>query len=203
MTLLEAFKNKDEQEIEQACKRLFTNPTVIGKINKMRHYYNVLDEPTDEILQEGVIRLYENILLGKFRGDSQESTYLISICQNYIRDKLKKTSKERITDYQADAGKLKLLDREALMVAHPADLKITDEETEQLKKVLQQEKSNLSEICQEALAGYYEKGLSMALLADLIQLKNKNQAKKKVHTCREHLRKVLFNNPLVKSILNF
>ncbi len=203
MTLLEAFQNDDKDGIEQACKRLFADPTIIGKINKMRHYYNVLNEPTDEILQEGVIRLYENVLLGKFRGDSQESTYLISICQNYIRDKLKKTGKDRITDYKEDFGQLKLLDKEALIVDHPSDLKIADAELEQLKKVLHEEKNNLTEICQEALAGYYEKGLTMTLLADLINLKNKNQAKKKVHTCREHLRKAIFNNPLVKSILNF
>lgn len=193
MTLLEAINNDDELGKEAACKKLFANPKVVGQINKMRNHYNVLEEPTDEILQEGMIRMYENILLGKFRGDSLESTYLISICRNYIRNKLKKTNKESKTDYKADFGELTLLNKEDLSVSHPSDLNMADDEVERLKKILKEEIKKLSEKCQDALTGYYEKGLTMALLAEKINLKNRIQAKKKVHTCREHLRKAIFN----------
>lgn len=193
MTLLEAINNDDEPGKEAACKKLFANPKVVGQINKMRYHYNVLAEPADEILQEGMIRMYENILFGKFRGDSLESTYLVSICHNYIRNKLKKTSKESKTDYKDDFGELPLLNEEDLSVSHPSDLNMVDDEAQLLKEILKEEKNKLSEKCQEALTGYYEKGLTMALLAEKINLKNRTQAKKKVHTCREHLRKAVFN----------
>ncbi|MEM6273210.1 MAG: sigma-70 family RNA polymerase sigma factor [Bacteroidota bacterium] len=47
----------------------------------------------DEVLQHGVIRVYEQILDGKFAGKSRISTYLFAICRNRWRDLLKRSGR--------------------------------------------------------------------------------------------------------------
>ncbi len=202
MTLFEAIKKNDKLGIEAASKALFTNDKVIGQLHKWKYDYGIKEHEVEEVFQNGMGILYENMLFGKFKGDSEEETYLLGICHNLIRSRFKPLSKEMKTDYRDDFQQLPLLDKNALSVDHPSDLNMDDDDAEQLKAILRQEINKLSPKCQATLAGYYEEGLSMALLAEKIGVKNKAQAKKKAHTCREHLRKALFNNPIVKRILN-
>lgn len=80
-------------------------------------------EEAEEILHAGVIRVYEQIVDGKFRGESKISSYLIRICRNLWIDqqkragnRLKEDVKEAMTLANEDDDPLRFMERKDLAI---------------------------------------------------------------------------------------
>lgn len=201
MTLLEAIKAKDERAQNAACKQLYEDPTVIGKLYYWKNHYGISEAAVIEVLQNGMTQLFENILFGKFRGESKESTYLLSICNFMILSKFKKNSKDRRTDSTDNFEYLPLLDKDVLS-DNPMEQQIANEEAQALDDIIAEEIKKMKENCREGLIKHYKDGFSLALVAEKVNLKNANMVKKLLYRCRKKLRETLSNNPLVQRILN-
>ena len=62
-------------------------------------------EQAEEVLHEGIIRVFENLMDGKFRGRSALSSYLYTICRNLWINKQKKAVRMvPLTDAMEESG---------------------------------------------------------------------------------------------------
>lgn len=124
-------------------------------------------EDAEDVFQEGLIALYENVILDKFKGNSSIKTYLISICKNKWFSALKKYKK---------TSNLSMKEK-----IEPEPIEI---DTALVTSVL----DRISEDCRRVLIEFYFRGASMSKIKEIFQLSNEQVAKNKKHLC---MRKVM------------
>jgi RNA polymerase sigma factor (sigma-70 family) len=195
--LLKAIRSGQDGQRNQAYRQLYMNQALNNKVKAMVADYRLTSKTFDDVLQEGIILLDKLITEGKFEGRSKVTTFLVAVCRNIIRDANKKVDRIQLKETIQDAD-LKKLDEENLPELELAEL---NEEEKQRDRTLNQVLGSLTEKCRQALTLYYYDNKNMEQIADQADLANKNQAKKKVHTCREQLRKLILENPVLVNIL--
>lgn len=186
----------DPDQINKVIETLYLSPRVQGKIREMSKFYTLRSEEPDDILQRGLMLLYDMVLDNKFRGESKVETFLIGICKNLIRDSVRRVKRVDYKEALTDADLKNAEDQSENMVLFD----LTDLEAQRDKEV-EKSFSQLTEKCQNALKLYYLEGKRMAEIADLTNLSNANMAKKTVHRCRQTLRKLTSENKNLQNIL--
>jgi len=175
--------NKD---IDEVLKKLYTDPKILGVLNKWKRIYALNDGEIEEILQEGMINLYDSVLKGRFRGDSKDSTYLLSICQNIIFKKIKTSNKNENIDNLED---LPLLYKDTI-INIPYNTK-EDVEKDKMEWRLMEAISRLTEKERIIIREYYDDGINLTELGKKLGLKNANQAKKFLSRGRNRLKQII------------
>ena len=196
--MLKAIKSGDEKRRNHAFRQIYMDQRLNNKVKAMVTDYGLTSKTWDDVLQDGIILLDNLIREGKFEGRSKITTFLIALCRNLIRDSSKKVDridlKETIQD--ADLMKLDNENRPAIELVELNDEEKKRDET--LDHLLQ----GMTQKCRKALTLYFYEGKSMAEMADEPEFSNYKQTKKKVHTCREQLRKLILENPALVHLLN-
>lgn len=197
MDLNKAFFNGDSRSINKALKTLYLDIVINAKVNELSRAYNLKNKEPDDILQEAVIILFDAIQRKKFRGESNIKTYLIGICRNLIRDSVKKKEILKFQEhFQEGTEKIKVPEYD-----HFKELEKTEEENLRDTTLLSII-NKMDEKCRKALTLYYYEKIKMTKLAEQLQLKNDNQAKKVIYRCRKKLRIIIQSNPSLIQLLN-
>ena len=190
MDHLKGILSQNTKERNAVFRNLYLNPMINAKVKSWAKTYNLTQSDPDDILQEAIVLLDEKVRSGAFRGNSKVTTFLLGICHNMIRDRVKRVNRVVL--------KGEFLDAEQLTEAEFFDHMELSEETEwerqrdqTLRKLLQ----DLDDKCREALKNYYFLRMTMGQIAEKRGLKNAVQAKKAVHRCRQKLRKLIETNP--------
>ncbi len=194
MDLKAALLSQNVRNRNEALKVLYMDVAINAKVNEWSRAYNLKNKEPDDILQEGVILLDQKVRNGSFRGESNVKTYLLGICKRLIWDSAKK---KEILDFQDDLG----TGMNVPSYDHFDDLEKSHDEKQRdttLNQLIEQMGGN----CPEALKNYYFERLKMSEVAEKINLKNANQAKKAVSRCRQKLRIVIENHPVLSQMLN-
>lgn len=124
-------------------------------------------EQAKDIFQDGMTVLYNNLLEGKFQGNSSIATYLISICKNLWLNELKKTK-----TYESDEKLANVVDEE--------EKRVND-------KVVALLQSQIDPECQEVLKAYYYEELTMEQIKTQFNLSSAQSAKTKKLRCMKKL----------------
>lgn len=197
--ILDALKSKDPNRRNLALGSLYKNEKVRIKIRQFLEHYNADKVDFDDVLQEGIIRLDENVRHNKFNEQSKISTYLISICRFVILNFLKKKEDATFdpTTYMSDEEKLNAPLAESLIEAN----EFRDEKKHRddiLIVLIKQMRAK----CRDGITLFHINKLSMAEIAQEIGVKNANQAKKTISECRKQLRKMILEHPLYNDLFS-
>lgn len=195
--IVDAIANGTPSQRNAALKSLYKDPVIVHKIRELTQIYgNQKNDPKD-ILQEGIILTDELIRDGKFQGKSKVRTFLISVCKNILRSKVKKIDK---IEMRAD-----ITDKEQKEIgtSPEEDIILVERTADQEKRnnLLQTLLQKITPNCQETLRLYYFESKNMAQVAETRGLKNANQAKKAMSRCREQLRKLILDEPQLAQFL--
>ena len=143
-----------------------------------------------DVFQDALISFYENVLKGKFRGDSAIKTYLYSVIRNLWLTKIARNKK--MVDREGFQDNLKSLTVE--------NQNFSEGETEKLFKDII---ARTGENCKELLRMYYYENRSMKEITRLMGFSNENSAKTQKYKCMKKLILFLEKHPdLKKSLLN-
>lgn len=137
------------------------------------------DEAQD-IFQEGVIALFNNVVDGKFKGESAVGTYLFSICKNMWLRHLQRKSR-------MSSGEVP----ESVEDKNPFSTLKHSEHRELVAQLV----ASLGEQCQEILRLYYFERRSMGEVADMTGFKDEQNARNKKYKCMKALKELIFANP--------
>ena len=196
MNIQEALFSNDPKAINNALKILYMDAKVNAKIQEWSRSYNLKSKEPDDILQEGIMILFNKIQNNTFRKESNVKTFLLGICNKLI---LSSVSKKEIVKFQGDFQE----SEENNIIPsddHFGDIEKTESEQQRddtLKEIIEQ----MDEKCQKALKLFYYQKKKMLEVAEETNLKNANQAKKAVSRCRQKLRAVILSNPVLIQLL--
>lgn len=191
---MEDLLSEDPRQRDAALRRLYEHPTVRPKVTYWLGQYDRVRLEADDIIQEAILLLYDMVLEGRFRGDSNLVTFLLGICRNLIRNDGKKVQRVELGgELPENPSEEDAADR-ALVLVETTAAEVQRDEL--LRRAIDQLRDN----CRETLRLYYYQQYTMARLAEARGLKNANQAKKLADRCRQYLRRILEEQP---ALLNF
>jgi len=145
--LLKGIKKPEEKII----KYLYDNN--LPKVIKMSSEILGHTSQAEDIFHEALVTLIENVRHNKFKGNSQVSTYLISIVKFKMYNQLKKISKHKQLPINEE-----ILDIPSLISDSKDRIRLLERLLEKL--------TELSEECQLLLQNYYYENMSMNEIAD-------------------------------------
>lgn len=141
-----------------------------------------------DIFQEGLLVLYKQIRKGKFRGESQLSTYLFSICKYLWFQKLKKENR-----------------RAELLENHEWDPQEIDPyramQDQENKKMILALFDELGQACKQILLASLYDNKPMEEIAHEMGFKNKQIARNKKYKCLKRLQGMLDKQPGLRATL--
>ncbi len=190
MDHLQGILSQKEEERNAALKSLYMNPMINAKVKAWSKLYNLTQAEPDDILQEAIIMLDEKIRKGSFLGKSKVTTFLLGICHNMIRDKVRRVNRVILKPEFNDSEQMP-----ESQFYDQLELVETSEWESERDRTLEQLLNGLDSKCREALKSYYFLRMSMAQIAERRGLKNAVQAKKAVHRCRMKLRDLIQSSP--------
>jgi RNA polymerase sigma factor (sigma-70 family) len=132
-------------------------------------------EDAEDVFQEGLMVLYDNIMMDRFQGTSTVKTYLFAICRNKWLSILRKRKTIIPEDF-----------------AHIHEQKYLDIDSESIEKFM----NNLSEGCKKVLYAYYFHGATMREITKQLKLKNEQIAKNKKYVCMKKLMDMVIEKQL-------
>lgn len=147
----------------------------------------------EDVFQESLAILANNIMQGKFRGESKLSTYFYTICRRlYFNKYAEKPQTEEEEAWQEEEH------------APSADLLLIDQETQaRLSQVLDDLFQRLSKTCAQLLT-LIKQGLDYQAIAKKLDYETKDVVKTQTMRCRRQMREFLTANPewaqLLKSL---
>ena len=144
-------------------------------------------EDVEDVFQEAICVFDRNIRLGKFEGKSTLKTYLISIVKwGWVTYRRKQ---DPLTELKPELMNGTSESVEALYFK------------EEKKQLLEKAITALDERCQKLLR-FYKLDYSMKEIQELLGFSSSAMAKKQAYRCRERLRKVFLENPVLLKALN-
>ncbi|NJL75431.1 MAG: sigma-70 family RNA polymerase sigma factor [Saprospiraceae bacterium] len=181
-----------------ALRQLYLDKMIIAKVRNLISMFGNSKIDADDILQEGIMLLYDLIREGKFQQKSNVSTFLIGICKNLIRNYGKKVDRIVLNEEIKDDA---TLDNEAQNPEAQFLLLERSEEAIVRDRILGQLLETLTENCKAVLTLYYFHAKNMTQIAEERRLKNANMAKKAASRCREQLRNAIVGQPSLAQFL--
>lgn len=156
---------------------LFLKNTSYGAVLKLISSNNGTIDDTQDIFQEGLLILYQNIILKKFRGESKISTYLYSICKNLWSGRLRKRKKEaEVIENLEDQTSTQYLKIDSILLQDLFD--------------------KLGENCKMILTQFYYDKKSMKEIMEHFALGSVQAAKNKKSRCLKSLMQIVKSNNL-------
>jgi RNA polymerase sigma factor (sigma-70 family) len=141
-------------------------------------------EDAEDVFQDGVIIIYNMIIVGQLKLTSSFKTFMYSVCRNLWLQKLTKRKAifDRLTDIE---GYIDL----------PMDMlnESSYEETE-MHRLIQIHFLSLPDDCQKILKMFVKK-ISLREIAVTMGFKSENYAKTRKYMCKEELKKRIANDP--------
>ncbi len=193
--LIKKIRGTDMTARNAALKYLYSKGEVRHTVQNLVYQANHRPD-ADDILQEGMILFDEIVREGRFQGNSSLTTFLIGICRNLIRNKVR--TAERLV-LQEDMGTVQNSEKEA--DGHRI-LELSESETLR-DTILRDLMAQLTLGCQEAIRLYYYEACSMAQVALERGLANANRAANTMQRCREQLRDMIAQQPHLINHLKF
>lgn len=143
----------------------------------------------EDAIQEAIIVMDEHVRLGKFRGASSLKNYFIGICRGRWQSNRRSVRRMEWTETP-----LPLTHPDA---EEPESLLLQSEQQHAIRNILAQ----MDERCRELLR-LYMLGYSMEEIAEAADLGNANNARQRVHQCRQKLSKLVESTSLLDDYRN-
>jgi RNA polymerase sigma factor (sigma-70 family) len=196
--IVKAIQGDNPDDCNAALRQLYMDTILTAKVKDMIKMFGTSRIDADDVLQEGIMLLYDLIRDKRFQQKSKVRTFLLGICKNLIRNSNKKVDRillnEEIKDDLLVGNPYETPEIELLLV----------EKTEQedaRDKILENLLEAMSENCKSVLTLYYFHSKNMTQIADERRLKNANMAKKAASRCREQLRSLIAEQPRLEYFL--
>jgi len=184
---------KDERQAGKAIQHLLDENRT--KVTSYVLKNNGDDHDASTVLVEGVTHLVFNVRKGKFRGESQLSTYLFAICRGVWLKELKKNNRYTSMDEELNVSKDLIEDLTPFQL-------FSDEE---LKKDVNFLLDQLGNACKMVLQ-LWAKHFSMTEISNQLGYKNAQIAMNKKNRCLTKLKGIVSENvnysESLKSYLN-
>jgi RNA polymerase sigma factor (sigma-70 family) len=198
--LIEKIRSGDKMSRNAALRYLYDDPSVLTTVRGfVRDYHFRAD--ADDVLQEAMILLDEMLRAGSFRGQSSLRTFLIGICKNLLRNKVRAAEKIKLTDDINDSDQIAGgIERDA----NPEDqfiIEETDAAAQTRDSILRGLLTDLTERCRDILNLYYFQAYTMAQVAAERGLANANRAANAAQDCRQQLRQRIAEQPNLMTYL--
>ncbi len=150
------------------------------------------DEDAEDIFQDGIIILYNKIILNQLVLTSSFKTYMYSVCRNLWLQKLNK--RKAIYDKFADVEEFIDLPSDILQEA-------SIEEAER-HRIIQIHFLSLPDDCQKVLR-LFIKNIPLREIAGIMGFKTENYAKTRKYLCKEDLKKRIADDPRSHKFLKY
>ncbi len=149
-------------------------------------------EDAEDIFQDGIIILYNKIILNQLILTSSFKTYMYSVCRNLWLQKLNK--RKAIYDKLTDVEEFIDLPSDMLKEASIA-------ETE-LHRIIQMHFLSLPNDCQKVLK-LFIKNIPLREIAGIMGFKTENYAKTRKYLCKQDLKKRIADDPRSQKLLKY
>jgi RNA polymerase sigma factor (sigma-70 family) len=149
-------------------------------------------EDAEDIFQDGIIILYNKIILNQLILTSSFKTYMYSVCRNLWLQKLNK--RKAIYDKLTDVEEFIDLPTDMLKEASIA-------ETE-LHRIIQMHFLSLPNDCQKVLK-LFIKNIPLREIAGIMGFKTENYAKTRKYLCKQDLKKRIADDPRSQKLLKY
>lgn len=146
-------------------------------------------QDAEDAIQEAVIVLDEHVRAGKFQGASTLKNYFIGICRGRWHSNLRSVQRLEWSEEPLPAQSADDTDPETMLL-----------ENEQ-KTVLRDALGQMDERCRELLS-LYKLAYTMDEIADNLGLGNANNARQRIHQCRQKLAKMIEHIPFFEDYRN-
>jgi RNA polymerase sigma factor (sigma-70 family) len=147
-------------------------------------------EEADEVLHAGVIKVFEQIMDGKFRGESALSSYLVRICKNEWIDRKKRAGNRLRSDIET-----------AAQVPQPEDDPLSFMENIDIAAKVRELLQAIDEGCRKLLIWTDGEGRPMKWVAQELNY-SLQAAMNKKSKCRTAMRDKVRTNPKFQRLLN-
>ncbi len=176
-TLLELLRSTNPVERNRGLTELYKN--LYGGIARFVLNNSGTEEDAKDIFQEGLIVLYEKVVVPDFVQTSTLKTFLHAICRNLWLKRLRRSNRK-----ETPMSELQLLP-----IADWEDPHQEDQEEER-RELVQHLLGQLGEGCRRLLVLFYYERRSMQEIANLLGLSNDRVAKNKKARCMNKLREL-------------
>jgi len=191
---LSDLRSGDLRKRDRVMKELYQNPTLFASVQGWLSQYGAQGKSMPEdIIQEGMMRLYRKVRDDEFAEQSSLSTFLHGICRNLIRNLGRKVSPDRLDD-------------ESNFHHLPSDDSPLDELPEENQaalslrnRLLREILAKLSDNCRSAITMQFWEDKKPKEIALAKGLKNPKQAKKLTFRCRKQLRELINQQPKLRA----
>jgi len=150
------------------------------------------EEDAEDIFQDGIVTLYNKIILNQLVLTSSFKTYMYSLCRNLWLQKLNK--RKAIFDKLKDVEEYIDIPKDMLQEA-------TIEETE-MQRIIQMHFLSLPDDCQRVLKLFIKK-TPLPEIAGIMGFKTDNYAKTRKYLCKQDLKKRVADDPRSIKLLNY
>jgi len=150
------------------------------------------EEDAEDIFQDGIVTLYNKIILNQLVLTSSFKTYMYSLCRNLWLQKLNK--RKAIFDKLNDVEEYIDIPKGMLQEA-------TIEETE-MQRIIQMHFLSLPDDCQRVLKLFIKK-TPLPEIAGIMGFKTDNYARTRKDLCKQELKKRVADDPRSIKLLNY
>ncbi len=176
-TLLELLRSTNPVERNRGLTELYKN--LYGGIARFVLNNSGTEEDAKDIFQEGLIVLYEKVVVPDFVQTSSLKTFLHAICRNLWLKRLRRSNRK-----ETPMSELQLLPIADWEDPHQGD------QEEERRELVQHLLEQLGEGCRRLLVLFYYERRSMQEIANLLGLSNDRVAKNKKARCMNKLREL-------------
>ncbi len=140
----------------------------------------------EDIFQETVIAFIELVKGGKYRGDANIKTFLVSIARNNWFNELKKKKSLNQRAKLFEAGR------------EQVNNDITEHfNRQEIREQLQSLMNKMGESCRSILSLYYYENLSFKEIVEKMHYENEQVARNKKYKCMKELTDLIRDNPIL------
>lgn len=190
-SIINQIKSVDERKRQAAMNALCADTTLRRFAYKAMYAQGIPEAAFEDVFQETMVAFIKNITQGKFRGDSQLSTYFYSICEKQCKTLFKKN--QPIAPLE-DAPPISTGGNEGESSI------IASEKRRALRQTLAETLNALSEKCRKALL-LWKRGAESWEIAEELGYKDAAVARTRIHYCRKKLREYVKENAEIRNKL--
>lgn len=136
-------------------------------------------QDAEDMLQEGLVVLWERVRAGKFEYTAQLGTFIFATVKNMWLRRLARLRREVPSELDPDTNPANGVS--------PLEMMIEDEQASLVREAL----DKLGEPCRKLLLLFYWEELSMVQIAEQLGFANAETAKSKKYQCKKSLEKLL------------
>jgi len=151
-----------------------------------------MEEDAEDIFQDGIVTLYNRIILNQLELNSSFKTYMYTVCRNLWHQKLKK--RKAVFDELKDVEEYIELPDDMLQEASVEDT--------ELQRIIHMHFLALPDDCQKVLMLFIQK-MPLQEIAGIMGFKTTNYAKTRKFLCKQDLKKRVSDDPRIYKFLKY